>query len=63
MRIGEQVRVLIEDPDEQEGRAEHQGPDVDGSTFIKSRSKYRVGEYVDAIVSDVSGVDLIAQVI
>lgn len=63
MRIGEQIRVLIEDEVEQEGRAEHQGPDVDGSTFIKSRNKYRVGEYVDAVVSDVAGVDLIAQVI
>jgi len=63
MRIGEQIRVLIEDEAEQEGRAEHQGPDVDGSTFIKSRNKYRVGEYVDAVVSDVEGVDLIAQLI
>ena len=63
MRIGEQIRVLIEDEAEQEGRAEHQGPDVDGSTFIKSRNKYRVGEYVDAVVSDVERVDLIAQVI
>jgi ribosomal protein S12 methylthiotransferase RimO len=63
MRIGEKISVLIEDEGEQEGRAEHQGPDVDGSTFVKSRNKYRVGEYVDAIVSDVAGVDLIAQVI
>ena len=62
-RIGQKVSVLIEDEAEQEGRAEHQGPDVDGSTFIKSRNKYRVGEYVDAVVSDVSGVDLIAQVL
>jgi MiaB/RimO family radical SAM methylthiotransferase len=62
-RIGQKVSVLIEDLEEQEGRAEHQGPDVDGSTFIKSRNIYRVGEYVDAIVSDVSGVDLIAQAI
>jgi len=62
-RIGQSVRVLIEDADEQEGRADHQGPDVDGSTFIKSRNKYRVGEYVDAVVSDVNGADLIAQVI
>ena len=62
-RIGQKVSVLIEDEAEQEGRAEHQGPDVDGSTFIKSRSKYRVGEYVDAVVSDVLGVDLIAQVL
>ena len=61
-RIGQKVSVLIED-EEQEGRAEHQGPDVDGSTFIKSRNKYRVGEYVDAVVSDVMGVDLIAQVL
>jgi ribosomal protein S12 methylthiotransferase RimO len=62
-RIGQSVRVLIEDEAEQEGRAEHQGPDVDGSTFIKSRNKYRVGEYVDAVVSEVNGADLIAQVI
>ena len=62
-RIGQKVTVLIEDEAEQEGRAEHQGPDVDGSTFIKSRNKYRVGEYVDAVVSDVLGVDLIAQVL
>jgi MiaB/RimO family radical SAM methylthiotransferase len=60
-RIGQKVSVLIEDEAEQEGRAEHQGPDVDGSTFIKSRNKYRVGEYVDAVISDVMGVDLIAQ--
>ena len=62
-RIGQKVSVLIEDEAEQEGRAEHQGPDVDGSTFIKSRNKYRVGEYVDAVVRDVLGVDLIAQVL
>jgi tRNA A37 methylthiotransferase MiaB len=62
-RIGQMVTVLIEDEDEQEGRADHQGPDVDGSTFVKSRNKYRSGEYVQAVVSDVSGVDLIAQVI
>lgn len=62
-RIGQMVTVLIEDEDEQEGRADHQGPDVDGSTFVKSRNKYRVGEYVQAVVIDVMGVDLIAQVI
>jgi ribosomal protein S12 methylthiotransferase len=62
-RIGQMVTVLIEDEDEQEGRADHQGPDVDGSTFVKSRNKYRVGEYVQAVVSDVMGVDLIAQVL
>ena len=59
-RIGERVRVLIEDPATGEGRAEHQGPEVDGSTFIRGRTKYKVGEYVDAIVSEVEGVDLVA---
>jgi ribosomal protein S12 methylthiotransferase RimO len=62
-RVGQRISVLVENFEEQEGRADHQGPDVDGSTYIKSRNKYRVGEYVDAIVSEVSGVDLIAQVI
>lgn len=62
-RIGQMVTVLIEDENEQEGRSDHQGPDVDGSTFVKSRNRYRAGEYVQAVVSDVSGVDLIAQVI
>lgn len=62
-RIGERVRVLIEDEELQEGRADHQGPEVDGSTFIKSRAVYKVGEYVDAIVTDVDGADLVAQVI
>jgi ribosomal protein S12 methylthiotransferase len=59
-RIGEHVRVLIEDEVTQEGRAEHQGPEVDGSTFVMGRAKYKVGEYVDAVVTEVSGVDLIA---
>ena len=59
-RVGQKVRVLIEDEELQEGRADHQGPEVDGSTFIQSRSKYRVGEYVDAVVSDVAGADLVA---
>jgi ribosomal protein S12 methylthiotransferase RimO len=63
MRVCERICVLIEDEDEQEGRADHPGPDVDGSTFVKSRNKYRVGEYVAALVNDVSGVDLIAQVV
>jgi MiaB/RimO family radical SAM methylthiotransferase len=61
-RIGERVRVLIEEGETGEGRAEHQGPEVDSTTFIDSpRTKFRVGEYVDAIVSDVAGADLVAQ--
>ena len=61
-RIGEKVRVLVEDAETGEGRAEHQGPEVDSTTFLNSpRTKSRVGEYVDAIVSDVAGADLVAQ--
>lgn len=60
-RIGENIRVLIEDAELQEGRAAHQGPEVDGSTsFIGT--DFKVGEYVDAIVIDSMGADLVAQV-
>ncbi len=65
-RIGERVRVLIEDEELQEGRSEHQGPEVDGSTFISftpGRAAYKVGEYVDAVVTGTDGADLIAQAI
>ncbi len=61
-RIGERVRVLVEDSETGEGRADHQGPEVDSTTFIQSpRMKFKVGEYVDGIVSDVAGADLVAQ--
>jgi tRNA A37 methylthiotransferase MiaB len=59
-RIGETVRVLIEDADLQEGRAAHQGPEVDGSTTFIGTS-FAVGEYVDAVVIDSMGADLVAQ--
>jgi ribosomal protein S12 methylthiotransferase RimO len=59
-RIGENVRVLIEDSELQEGRAGHQGPEVDGSTtFIGT--DFRVGQYVDAVVIDSMGADLVAE--
>jgi len=59
-RIGESVRVLIEDEDLQEGRAAHQGPEVDGTTsFIGTN--YKVGQYVDAVVIDSMGADLVAK--
>jgi MiaB/RimO family radical SAM methylthiotransferase len=59
-RIGEAVRVLIEDAELQEGRAAHQGPEVDGSTTFIGTS-FAVGEYVDAVVIDSMGADLVAQ--
>jgi ribosomal protein S12 methylthiotransferase RimO len=59
-RIGENVRVLIEDEELQEGRAAHQGPEVDGTTsFIGTQ--FKVGQYVDAVVIDSMGADLVAQ--
>lgn len=64
-RIGEKVRVLIEDEETQEGRAEHQGPEVDSTTFITNPGRptagYKVGQYVEAVVTDVAGADLVAQ--
>ena len=60
-RIGEQVRVLIEDEELQEGRAAHQGPEVDGTTtFIGTN--FAVGEYIDAVIVDSMGADLVAEV-
>jgi ribosomal protein S12 methylthiotransferase len=59
-RIGETIRVLIEDQELQEGRAAHQGPEVDGTTtFIGT--DFQVGQYVDAIVIDSMGADLVAK--
>jgi ribosomal protein S12 methylthiotransferase RimO len=60
-RIGESVRVLIEDEELQEGRAAHQGPEVDGTTSFIGTS-FKAGQYVDAVVIDSMGADLVAQV-
>ena len=59
-RIGETIRVLIEDTELQEGRAAHQGPEVDGTTtFIGT--DFKAGQYVDAMVIDSMGADLVAK--
>ena len=60
-RIGESVRVLIEDEELQEGRAAHQGPEVDGTTSFIGTS-FKAGQYVDAVVIESMGADLVAQV-
>ena len=61
-RIGEHVRVLVERVDDEgiEGRAAHQGPEVDGTTRIACTAA--VGDFVDAVVVASDGVDLIAEV-
>jgi len=44
----------------QEGRAAHQGPEVDGTTtFIGT--DFKVGQYVDAVIIDSMGADLVAK--
>ena len=75
-RIGETVRVLVEEVEAPEdlqdgdagtaavrhvvGRAEHQGPDVDGTTRVLGVTA-RVGETVHATVVGTEGIDLIAE--
>jgi len=59
-RIGENVRVLIEDKELQEGRAAHQGPEVDGTTSFIGTS-FEVGQYIDALIIDSMGADLVAR--
>ena len=56
-RIGEEVIVLVEDRATQEGRAAHQGPEVDGSTYLLN-SAAAVGSYVKARVVATDGADL-----
>ena len=60
-RIGETVEVLIESitGDVAEGRAAHQGPDVDGTTTVTGAA-VEVGQLVRAEVAGADGVDLVA---
>ena len=60
-RIGEPVQVLVEQADGEgvEGRAAHQGPEVDGMTRIATAAP--VGALVDAVVVASDGVDLVAE--
>jgi tRNA A37 methylthiotransferase MiaB len=58
-RVGETVDVLIESPDG-EGRAAHQGPDVDGTTTLRDW-KGEVGKLLSARVVEAHGADLVAE--
>ena len=64
-RIGETVEVLVEsleaDAGTAEGRAAHQGPEVDGTTTLANLpAGTRVGDLVRALVTATDGVDLVA---
>jgi ribosomal protein S12 methylthiotransferase len=62
-RIGETVSVLVESLEDGvvEGRAEHQGPEVDGTTLLELADGAQVGDIVVAEVVATDGVDLIAR--
>ncbi len=60
-RLGELVTVLLENEDG-EGRADHQAPDVDGTTSVQGIGM-RVGDLVTARVVGSDGVDLISQLV
>jgi tRNA A37 methylthiotransferase MiaB len=66
-RIGELLEVLVEsldstDSGDAEGRAAHQGPEVDGMTTVTGLPEgIRVGDLVSAKVVSNDGVDLIAE--
>jgi MiaB/RimO family radical SAM methylthiotransferase len=63
-RIGDTVRVLVEavDGETAEGRAECQGPEVDGTTTLEGAAgELAVGDFVTAVVVAADGVDLIAR--
>jgi ribosomal protein S12 methylthiotransferase RimO len=61
-RVGERIAVLVEDADvEFVGRAEHQGPDVDGVVYlVDAASRPARGQLVTAEVTGTDGVDLVA---
>ena len=64
-RVGETVRVLVEETDPAagtaEGRAAHQGPEVDGTTTLRDGDNLTVGSLVDATVVAGEGADLVAR--
>jgi ribosomal protein S12 methylthiotransferase len=70
-RIGESVDVLVESLGESgtwQGRAAHQGPDVDGVCAVASPSgrslpPARIGDLVPARVVDTDGVDLVVDLV
>ena len=61
-RIGETVDVLVESVTDgaAEGRAQHQAPEVDGTTTLTEAAGVHVGDLVRARVLAAEGVDLVA---
>jgi ribosomal protein S12 methylthiotransferase RimO len=63
-RIGDELEVLVESVTDgvAEGRAAHQGPDVDGTTTLTG-ADVAIGDLVRAEVVGTDGVDLVAMVL
>ena len=69
-RMAGLVVVLVEEHDEEDptvavGRAEHQGPDVDGVCLVRAPrdgAAVSVGSFVEGVVVDAVGVDLVVEV-
>src|SRR3954469_12885959 len=62
-RVGEQVIVLVESVTDGvvEGRCDHQGPEVDGTTRLTGyAAAHAVGDLVAAVVTGSEGADLVA---
>jgi ribosomal protein S12 methylthiotransferase len=60
-RVGQSVDVLIDEvlsDGRYLGRAEHQAPEVDGATEVRSMRPLRPGDLVTAVVTGSAGVDL-----
>ncbi len=64
-RVGESVRVLVEEHEDGDavGRGPHQGPEVDGTTRLPGAARVPVGELVEAVVVGSEGADLVAEVV
>jgi ribosomal protein S12 methylthiotransferase len=63
-RVGETVEVLVESVEQAEGRAAHQGPEVDGTTtLVDLPADARAGDFVTAVVTGSDGADLVAEVV
>ncbi|QIM21210.1 MiaB/RimO family radical SAM methylthiotransferase [Phycicoccus sp. HDW14] len=68
-RVGEPVTVLVEETDEDDervvvGRADHQGPDVDGVCHVRvpdGLDPPAPGSFVDGVVVGAEGVDLLVE--
>jgi len=64
-RVGETLQVLVESVQHGvvEGRAAHQGPEVDGVTTLLDARDVRVGDLVAAAAVASDGVDLVARLL